>query len=389
MSIKQKRILILNYEYPPLGGGAANATKFLLQELSLNNEYAYDLVTSSLDNQHHVTKPFTNVTLYAVPIGDKTKNPHHQSLGNLFRYTIAAYQQSATLMRALPYQGTHAFFGVPGGLVALFLKWQFGVPYLVSLRGSDVPGYSQRFRFLYPPLRVLMRLVWKQATNVVANSQGLLSLAQETTQEQKIGVIPNGVDTNVFYPDESAFDQEEVVITAGATRITERKGLRHLLEAVALLGDDASKVRVEIMGDGSAKESLEKLAKKLGIEALVNFLGRIDAAETPRYYRRAQIFVLPSYNEGMSNALLEALASGLPVVVTHTGGSEELVSEGVNGIYVATGSSESIRDALNQLLESKNKRIQFGKASRSKALERSWSFVAQEYTKLYESWKRA
>jgi glycosyltransferase involved in cell wall biosynthesis len=138
----------------------------------------------------------------------------------------------------------------------------------------------------------------------------------------------------------------------------------------------------EVMGDGSSLESLQQLAKERGVEEHVRFLGRIDASETPHYYMRAKAFVLPSANEGMSNALLEALASGLPVIVTDTGGSQELVENGKNG-YIIPRTSKAIIESLKKLLQDEALRAEMGRASRIRAEQQSWQAVAEEYREVY------
>jgi glycosyltransferase involved in cell wall biosynthesis len=378
------KILFLNYEYPPLGGGAANATKHLLLEYSKRADMEVDLVTSATDGQTRTEYLSDQVRIHFVSIGNKKNNLHHQSVLDLLLYSVRGYQKSRELLKAGQYDVTHAFFGVPCGAIALLLKFSFGVPYIVSLRGSDVPGYSQRFRFLYPFLRTLIRQIWLRAQAVVANSSGLAELAMVTAPKQKIVTIPNGVDTEHFYPDVSHRPEEETIITVGATRITARKGIRFLIEAIYMLHEQFPALSAEIMGDGSAKEELIGLTKEYGLTEHIRFLGRVDASLTSTWYKRASIFVLPSQNEGMSNALLEALASGLPAIVTDTGGSYELVTEGENGLYIEKNSAESIKEALKNLLSDEVKREAMGAESRKRAESLSWSRVAEQYTSLYK-----
>jgi glycosyltransferase involved in cell wall biosynthesis len=377
------KILLLNYEYPPLGGGAANATAYLLQEYAGTPDLLVDVVTSAPDDWYGVEKLSENITVYFVPIGDKRKALHHQTSLDIIRYAWRGYREGARLMQINTYDATHAFFGVPCGAMALLLKWRFGVPYIVSLRGSDVPGYSARFRFLYPLLRPLIRLVWSRAGRVIANSRGLRELAQETSSLQEIDVIPNGVDTKIFHPNFDVRPSNECIVTSGATRITARKGIKFLVEAVVSLHQEFPRLALEILGDGSEKENLVTLVRSANAEKYIRFLGRVAREETNKYYQRASIFVLPSANEGMSNALLEALASGLPALVTRTGGSEELVTEGANGMYIEKESSKSIAQGLRTLLEAPTLCFQLGEESQRRAETQSWQRVAGEYQTVY------
>lgn len=375
------KILFLNYEYPPLGGGAANATEYLLREYQKDQSIQVDLVTSSPDREKVIEVLGENIQIHKLDIGKKG-NLHHQSQLDLLRYSYQAYRYAEGLIRSNDYDVIHAFFGVPCGALALRLGKKYHIPYIVSLRGSDVPGYSERFAVLYNFLTPLIVRVWKSAFRVVSNSQGLKDLAHTSAPAQEIDVIPNGVDTERFTPESAGIPQDKWIITAGATRLTQRKGLHLVIEALPALIAINPHVVFEIMGDGASETSLKEQARTLGVTEHVRFLGRIPATKTFPYYQRAKVFVLPSANEGMSNALLEALASGLPAVVTDTGGSRELVMEGENG-FVIPRTAEAVASALTRLLTHEDKRVVMGSKSRERALRQSWGAVASEYTALY------
>jgi glycosyltransferase involved in cell wall biosynthesis len=108
----------------------------------------------------------------------------------------------------------------------------------------------------------------------------------------------------------------------------------------------------------------------------VTFFGYIPHEEFPRYYTAADVFVFPSLNEGMSNSLLEALASGLPVIATPTGGTDELITEGSNGFVVPFQDPQAIASKLESLINDRDLARSMGQASRSKAESMSWRSVA-------------
>jgi L-malate glycosyltransferase len=375
------RILFLNYEYPPLGGGAANATAYLLKEYEREGGLIVDLVTSAPNEEQVIEVLGEDIQIHKLDIG-KRGNLHHQSQLDLLRYSYKAYQYADGLLRANDYDVVHAFFGVPCGVLALRLGKKYNVPYIVSLRGADVPGYSERFSLLYNILTPLIVRVWSKAARVVSNSQGLKDLALKASPTQDIAIIPNGVDTEMFQPDQTKIPSDEWIITAGATRLTARKGLHLVIEALPQIVTKYPQVVFEIMGDGASESMLRQLAEDRGVTKHVRFIGRKQASETHQYYKRAKVFVLPSANEGMSNALLEALASGLPSIVTDTGGSSELVTHGENGFIIAR-ETKAIEEALLDLLSHEELRLTMGEASRKRALTLSWGGVAREYRTLY------
>ncbi len=381
---KTLRVLFFNYEYPPLGGGAANANRYLLQAYQKDPTIQVDLITASPDQETHTQVLSPQITVHTLPIGKTPHTLHHQSQLDLVRYSIRASGFARQLLKTNHYDVIHAFFSVPCGALAWWLGKKHRIPYIVSLRGADVPGYSERFLFLYIFLTPLITKIWRSAYRVISNSQGLKELALRSAPQQPIGVIPNGVDTEKFSPHPENIPKEEWIITAGATRLTARKGIHLIIEALPELITVQPNIIFEVMGDGASLGALQELTKALGIENHVRFLGRIDAAQTCAYYTRARVFVLPSANEGMSNALLEALASGLPVVVTNTGGSGELVEEGKNG-FIIPRTKEAIVDSVRKLLADESLRQALGQESRARAEAHSWSTVADEYIQLYRA----
>ncbi|KKP69850.1 MAG: Glycosyl transferase group 1 [Candidatus Moranbacteria bacterium GW2011_GWE2_35_164] len=230
----------------------------------------------------------------------------------------------------------------------------------------------------------MIKLIWKKSSTVVSNSRGLRDLALETNKHQKVDIIFNGIDLDDFCPNESLRAKDRFIITIGATRITARKGTNYLVEALGILAPKYPNLLLRILGDGDEKNNLIDLTKKMKLENFVQFLGRIPREETAPYYQEASLFVLPSLNEGMSNAMLEALASGLPILATQTGGTEELVEDGINGFVIKMKDPKDLADKIEMILKDDGLRVQMGLASRKKAQEMSWKNVAQKYFELYE-----
>ncbi|MBI1881130.1 MAG: glycosyltransferase family 4 protein [Chloroflexi bacterium] len=167
-------------------------------------------------------------------------------------------------------------------------------------------------------------------------------------------------------------------------RLIERKGQHHLLEAAHLLvGRGQKQFKIILVGTGDAEASLKALAQQLAIADRIEFRGYVPREEIPQVYAQADIFVLPSFNEGMSVATLEAMAAGLPLVVTRTSGLEELVDQ--NGFTFEWGNVMVLADALEQLIYSAELRRQMGARSRQIAHRFSWREVGHTYFNLLNS----
>ncbi len=380
------KILFLNYEYPPLGGGAANATQYILREFSRMPDVEAHLVTSGMGEKYEKEHIGGSVWVHRLPIGKDPAKIHSQSVRDLLVYTWKAWHFSSRLVREAEAEGkaferTIAFFGIPCGALALWLKWRHGIPYLVSLRGSDVPGYSEKYDRLYLFLAPLVRLVWRKALAVVPNSRGLAELAQKTAPKQAFDIIPNGVDTEEFRPD-PAREHDGYFRILTVSRLTPRKGIRFLIRAMKSLKEKNEKLELWIAGDGEERPVLEALAKECGVSDKVKFFGPIPHGDLGRYYGLADVFCLPSLNEGMSNTMLEALAAGLPIVATVTGGTEELVVSGENGLSVLQQSPEDLAEKISTLAADPALRERMGNASRVRAEEMSWKRVAERFLEL-------
>ncbi len=371
------RILILNYEFPPLGGGAANATYNLLKEFAKYDDLQIDAVVSSEDSNFKRIEFAPHITVYKLPIGKKTGGLHYQTNKDLIVYTHKAEGFIKGLLKENKYHLCHAFFAVPCGYIAYRFRKNF--PYIVSLRGSDVPGYNLRFSLLYKFITPIIKKVWHNAYAVAANSEGLKKLAQQTDNQQAIEVIYNGIDTDLFKPTGSKDNIFRILCVA---RLIERKGIKYLIEATAKLVKDYNNIKLVLAGEGNIKDELQEQAQILGIEKQVEFKGLIEKSGLPEIYNQAKVFVLPSLNEGMSNTILEAMACGLPIIATNTGGTQELVCD--NGFVVPMKDSNAIYSACAKLIDNEGLQENMGNISRQMAQVLSWRKVAGEYISIYK-----
>lgn len=369
------KVLMLNYEFPPLGGGAGNATYYLLKKFSRFKDLEIDLVTSSM-NKYKEEQFSSNVKIYYLNIGKKNKNLHYQTNKNLFLYSWKAYFKAKSLMAKKNYGLIHAFFGIPCGVIAVLLK----KPYIVSLRGSDVPFFNLRFYWLDRLFfKNINKIIWARAKFVVVNSQGLKKLALSISLNQRIKIIPNGVNSGFFIP-KPKIKKDNIILFVG--RLISRKGIRYLLEAFASLEKEYLKNwQIWLVGDGPEKGNLFCQAKNLNILKRVKFLGIKNKHELVNIYNQAKIFVLPSLSEGMSNAVLEAMACGLPIIMSRVGGNEELIKN--NGFVVKKKSALGIKKALEKYLDNNFLVIKHSANSQKIVKKMSWKKIAQQYFNLY------
>jgi glycosyltransferase involved in cell wall biosynthesis len=152
-------------------------------------------------------------------------------------------------------------------------------------------------------------------------------------------------------------------------RLEPRKGQEVLLEAVAQLRRDGHEVSLEVVGDGPARERAERRAEELGIAGSVTFAGAVDRERVADHYARADVFCLPSFAEGVPVVLMEAMASGLPVVATQVMGIPELVQDGRTGRLVPPGRADALATALRELAADGDLVARLGEAARRRVVQ--------------------
>ncbi|MHC4215134.1 MAG: glycosyltransferase family 4 protein [Planctomycetota bacterium] len=371
------RILMLNYEFPPIGGGAANAHLHLLKEYAGNGKLRVDVLTSGPEPGFSKEALSDNVTIYKV--GIHKKDLHYWRKIEVIEWLVKSGFHYRRLLRENSYDIVHAFFGFPTGW--LCYRTAHKLPYIISLRGSDVPGYNERLGIDYKLLAGLFRKIWNRASAVVANSDGLRNLASQFMPELDIEVIPNGIDCDKFFLRENKeFGKPIRLLTV--CRLISRKRIDILIEAVSLLNKAGVDVELNVAGEGNLMNPLKELTADLGIAAKVNFMGRVVAEHIPEVYQQNDLFVMSSAHEGMSNAMLEAMASGLPIVTTRCEGLDELIVD--NGIIVEQDSSEAIAEGIKKVISDRDIWRQMCVAARNQAQKFTWNGVAEAYLGLYQ-----
>lgn len=292
-------------------------------------------------------------------------------------YLLVHYGFLQNYLKKVPFDLCHVFFGFPTGLLGLLFHQQ--VPYLVSVRGSDVPGYNARFSWDYFFLKPFLKKIYQKSQAVVANSQGLRHLFESQYPTIPASVIPNGVDTRLFLPAANKPAEPFSIVTVA--RLIPRKGIDVLIRACGLLEKAQIPFQCHVVGDGPETSALKAIAQEEGIADKILFYGQLEKWQVSSVLAQGHLFVLPSYAEGMPNAALEAMACGLPLILTDTGGSDELISG--NGEIVPKGQVMPLFSTLHSLIVQPDLLREMSRQSRRLAEQMAWSQVANQYHDLY------
>jgi len=371
------KLLFINYEFPPLGGGAGNATKNIAKEIAKLGHNVIVLTTwfPGLSERESVDG-YEIIRVHSIRSRLDRSNPIE-----MLDFVRLARKEAVRLVRKESFDAAIAFFAIPSGFIAHTLKRKLDIPYIISLRGGDVPGFLPgAFGFWHFVTMPLTKIIWRNASAIVANSEGLRELALHTARPlgKNVFMIPNGVDTELFHPRAAPKDGHFTILFVG--RLVEQKGVTYLLKACAKLKAEGENFVLNIAGDGPLRAELESEAKALELGSRVCFLGWVPREKLPELYREADIFVLPSFDEGMPNVILEAMASGLPIVATDIKGNNELVKSGTNGFLYKE--QDELVFVLKKCFENKETLVEMGSESRRMSLDYSWQKVAESYKKL-------
>ncbi len=367
------RILMLSYEYPPLGGGGSRVVAGLSSEL-VRLGHSVDLVTMGFRGLP-AREEIGGVRVHRVPC--LRRDLHTCTVPEAASYAATALVTAGRLAARCPYDLIHAHFIFPDGLVARAASAIAGRPYVVTAHGSDVPGYNpERLHRLHALLAPAWRTLVRGAAEIVCPSRSLESLLVQEAPDARVSVIPNGFDPRKLGTGARKRPRRILVVT----RMLKRKGVRFVLEA---LHGERGEYELNVAGDGPELPALRGLAA--GLDVKVRFTGWLDNAspELRDLYETSSLFVFPSEAENFPVVLLEAMAAGLAIVTTDVTGCAEVVGDAA--LLVPPRDAGSIKAALHLLFEDDARRRELGRAARARLeANYTWRAVAQRYIDVYE-----
>jgi len=366
------KILMLCYEFPPLGGGASRVAHGLSTKL-VTLGHQVDLVTMGyrgLPSREHVN----GVQVYRVPCLRMRK--YACTVPEAVSYLVSALPKVRQLVTQQRYDINHTHFILPDGLIAWQIKRYAQLPYVITAHGSDVPGYNpHRVKVAHKLLAPLWKTITRNAEQIISPSKTLQSLLVKRIADTKVALIPYGFDLDKFQP--HANKQRRILVV---TRMVQRKGVQYLLNALEVLPLDHE---IHIVGDGPYLSNLRKMANNTGLNLM--FWGWLDnrSSELKELYETSSIFVLPSEAENFPVSLMEAMAAGLAIITTKGTGCAEVVGDAA--ILVEPRNPEAIQAALETLTVDDNLCMRLGQAARKRLEDNfSWDVVARRYLDQYE-----
>lgn len=309
------------------------------------------------------------------------------SAREMLSFVFAALQAAPSIAAGGAINAVIVFFTLPCGPVPLRLHRTMGLPYVVSLRGGDVPGLVPEIAWRHWLLTPVRRRVLRCARVIVANDAGLARLSA-LADPFPVKVIPNVVDSRFFIPRPGPKADGDPTMVLFVGRFHRHKNLPFFLEQLASLRAAAPNGwRLALVGDGEERPSLEECVRRLGLTDITTWHGwqKDKARLLDLYQQQADVVVNPSLYEGMPNVVLEAMACGLPVVASAVPGNNSLVRSGDTGFLFPLGDGDALRTALQEVREKPALARTLGQNGRRRVEEEfSWEHVARCYLDLFD-----
>lgn len=354
------RILVLNYEFPPLGGGASPVSYEIARGFA-DYGHEVEVVTmgfSGLKKSERVSPNFKIHRVYSARRKKEISYPHEQLI-----YVFGAFLKARKLHQRKKFDLCHAHFFLPTGLVSLALKKFLGIKYFITSHGSDVPHYNpDRFKYLYFLSRPFFKKIYNEAEVITAPSLFLKNFILENfsfTKKEKIIYLPNGINPGLFLPQ----NKQKIILSIG--RFLSMKGFRTLLNAVK---DQDLGYEVHLCGAGHDEPILKNIAKSS--KTKIVFHGWLEnfKPEFKDLLARAAIYCLVAKRENANRTLLEAMSTGCAIVTSNVSGCAETIGEA--GIKISPDEPRLLNKTFLDLVNNPSKISQLQKLARERFLDK-------------------
>lgn len=373
------RILILNYEYPPLGGGAGIVSKHLTEEFAKMGHSVTVLTTWYAGEPEF----FVDENITIIRLKSKRKNTFQSN-----PYEMLSWQQAAMdyfkNQNTLAYDICLANFTMPGGAVAKYLKQKFNIPYIILSHGHDIPWAYPKIMFVWHLLFYkVIKEICKQSSAVILLSEEIKQMADKFMGEKyafKNKIFYNGLYTERF---EKTIVGDKLKI-AFVGRLVAQKSPMLFMKVIKELQKENIPFEVSIFGDGELKIKMEEYAETNKLHA-VAFRGKVGHAEVLKAMTESNLMVSTSESEGMSMAILEAISAGVYVIATNVSGNDNMIMEDVNGNLVDVNNPLQIVEKIKSFYTDKLLKHYTFPEDYIERMESmfSWNKITRQYEKLF------
>lgn len=340
------KILLLNYEYPPIGAGAGVISRHIAEGLS-GRGHPVTVITTWFPGE---SEKDDSENLKIIRLRSKRKYIYKSDIFEMLSWAKESKKFLSEYCKNNLFDIVFANFSLPGGDVAFFLKKNFGFPYVVISHGHDIPWFFPSQMMLYHALtyRWIKRICMASERNFIQSDAMKKNIDRFTGKgnENKNVLIPNGSDFDNFKPDHSRKSENFKIIFVG--RLVKQKDPFTFLKAIKLFALTNKDFTVHVIGDGPLKKKMEYYVNRNNLWKKVVFKGWLSKDEVLKEYQSSHIKIAPSLEEGMSISIMESIACGQYVLTTPVSENASLIQEHVTGEIVKLRDYKDIADRLQK-----------------------------------------
>lgn len=343
----EPKVLILNYEYPPLGGGAGVVSKYHAEGLAKAG-FKTTVLTTWFEGEEEVSE---GENLKIIKLKSKRR----------YSYKSAAYEWVSWIWLSKKFLSKYlvknkidfcfAHFALPGGEVARYINRKFNIPFAVISHGQDIPWFFPKQMFKYHIVTYFwIKHICNKGDKLILLTESMKKNADKFMGKQKSKniIIPNGCDTEVFLPSNKPKNDIFTILFVG--RLVDQKDPFTFLKAIEMLKSN-TKFQIIILGDGPLKQSMQQFVHEKGLKNKISFKGWVDKKMMIEHYQSAHVIVSTSADEAMSIAALEALSTGIYVISTPVSGNTDVIKSGKNGDFIAFKNSKQLALKLGNCID--------------------------------------
>jgi glycosyltransferase involved in cell wall biosynthesis len=371
------RILVLNHEFPPIGGGGGRAAEDICRGMARKGHDILVLTSHLKGLSHQETRDGCQI----VRISSLRTQPFRAGFLTMAAYVLAGLWVGSRFIRLFRPDVIHVHFAVPAGALAWMLSRLSGIPYVLTVHLGDVPGGVTEktggwFRWVYP----FTRVIWRDASHIAAVSEFTRGLALQKYDEE-IQVIPNGVDVTALRPEHICLNDPPRIVFAG--RFMPQKDP---LQVVRTLNELRNlRWQCVMIGDGPLMPAVKQAVQEFGLNERFQFTGWVSGKEVLNWFDQSDILFMPSLSEGLPVVGVEALAKGLAIVASRVGGFVDLVEIDKNGYLIPEGDAAQFSAPLRELLTDEDRLLSFRHASLEKAKWFDINQIVEQYEQIFQT----